>query len=372
MPSTKPIKEKIAKGVFKDRSGIAIRISVDGKPIDLRREQDVRAVDGTLIKRGQSYKGRDRAWLIKERIRRQAEASLKHQKKKIAGYTLAADAADYLKTLSGRTKDDTENLLSHWLAQFADRPRHEITALDLRQHAATWTIAPSTFNHRRQALISLYKALDGPQAPNPARELPKQRELLGAPKALPYDVIEGVFERMPPSQSRARLKVMAYTGLPQMQISKLTPEDWQGARLRVTPRRKGSGAAGRWLPLSAEAQAAMQEFQDLDCWGTFSRSSLNKAWARYAPAGSNPYSLRHSWLTELYRRSKGDVLAVKNLALHSTLQQTERYAAAALEERMADLVLPRFLTTKPDGNLTKASTKLHRKRSAKKPRSRGK
>jgi integrase len=326
----------IAKGIYRDKSGIAIIVSVRGAPREFRRDE-----------RGRSYATFTKDQLIIERKRIDAREHLKDDKVNRSEHALAADVRAYLHTLSGRTKADADNLLTHWTDTFGDRDRKTLTALELRQHAATWIdIAASTFNHRRQALISLYRALDGPGAPNPARELPKRKELMGAPKALSYDVIAKVLKAMPPTQSRARLKLMAYTGLPQMQIEKLTPDDWQGDRLRVTPRRKGAGSVGRWLPLSLEAKAAMLEFTRLQCWGSFSRSSLWKAWNAYGPPGSNPYSLRHSWITELYRRSNGDVLAVKQLALHSMLQQTERYAAAALGERMTALVLPRkFATT---------------------------
>jgi integrase len=326
---------RLSTGIFRDTSGVAIIVSVNGKPREFRKDEQGRAYD-TFTKEQ----------LVIERKRIDAREHLKGVNAAARAHSLAADVRAYLQTLSGRTKDDAANLLAHWTLVFGDRDRKELTALELGQHAATWTtIAASTFNHRRQALISLYRALDGPGAPNPARAIKKRKEIMGAPKALTYDVIAKVLKAMPETQSRARLKLMAYTGLPQMQIEKLTPEDWQGDRLRVTPRRKGSGAAGRWLPLSPEAKAALLEFTRLDCWGPFSRSSLWKAWKAYGPPGTNPYSLRHSWITELYRRSNGDVLAVKQLALHSMLQQTERYAAAALGDRMAELVLPRKFAT---------------------------
>jgi integrase len=350
-------KSRLAEGIFEDNSGIAIRVSVRGTPREFRKDE-----------KGERYK--DKGWTVDqlktERKRIDAREHLKAKADIAKAHSLAADVKTYLQALSGRTKEDAQNLLEHWTVTFGDRARASLTAIELRQHAATWmvpavrdtkghTLRPeqpvsaSTFNHRRQALISLYKALDGPQALNPAREIPKRKEQLGAPRALSYAVIEAAFKKMPESQSRARLKLMAYTGLPQMQIEKLTPADWQEDRLRVTPRRKGSGAAGRWIPLSLDAKAALKEFSRLACWGPFSRSSLHKAWKAVGPKGSNPYSLRHSWITELYRRSNGDVIAVQQLSLHSRLDQTSRYAAAALEDRMAALVLPRILTTtEPD------------------------
>jgi integrase len=332
---------RLSTGIYRDRFGIAIVISVQGKPYEFRKDAD-----------GNPYALRNLDWLRAERLRLQDNADLQSERDAAKAESLTADVTAYLKTLSGQTRKDAENLLGHWLEAFGDRRRQTLTALELRQYAATWNCAASTFNHRRQALISLFKTLDPPNTPNPARLIPKRKEQLGAPKALSYDVINKVLKAMPESQSRARLKLMAYTGLPQMQITKLTPEDWQGTRLRVTPRRKGSGAAGRWLPLSPEAVLAMQEFTRLKCWGPFSHSSLWKRWRKYGPTGTNPYSLRHSWITELYRRSNGDVLAVKNLALHSMLTQTERYAAAALGDRMAALVVPRNRATKspPEGS----------------------
>lgn len=338
--ATKPkTRKQLIKGVYEDRSGILIRVHVHGKPRDFRADEH-----------GRRYKHYRRSELRNERTRIQARERLKEKHVPGQEGTLRADVRSYTAMLTGRSKDDARTLLEHWTKQFGDRERHTLTAVELRQYAATWLhkgkpLAASTFNHRRQALSSLYRALDGPGGYNPVREIPKHKEIMGAPKALSYDVIRAVFEQMPDTQSRARLKLMAYTGLPQMQIEKLTRQDWQGDRLRVTPRRKGTGAAGRWLPLSPDAQAALKDFARLKCWGSFSRSSLCKAWKAFGPPGTNPYSLRHSWITELYRRSNGDVIALQQLALHSRLEQTQRYAAAALQDRMNALVLPRSVAT---------------------------
>jgi integrase len=327
-------KRRLATGIYEDKSGIAIRISVRGEPLEFRHNEQ-----------GQRYTGWALDKLIVERKRIDAREHLKEDRRQSARTSLRADVQQYLRTIADPGRRKVEGRFAHWLPTFGDRQRSTITAVELREHAATWTCAPSTFNHRRQVLINLYKTLDGPRADNPAREIPKRKDILGAPKALPYSTIEAIFATMPATKSRARLKLMAYTGLPQMQISKLTPTDWQGARLRVSPRRKGAGTAGRIIPLSPEAQAAMAEFAAADAWGTFSTPSLRNLWLRHAPKGTRPYDLRHSWITELYRRSNGDVLAVQQLALHSRLEQTQRYAAAALDERMDALVLPRSATT---------------------------
>lgn len=335
-------RSRIATGIYQDASGVSIIVWVNHAPHEYRYPL-----------------GKSTQWYRDERIRRHAAALLTQERATASKHTLGADINTYLHTLTGRAREDAENLLQHW-HPFHDQPRSAITAMDMRQHAATWTCAPSTYNHRRQALISLYTALDGADAPNPARGLPKRQEQPGAPKALPYAVIRAAFDKMPESQSKARLMVMAYTGLPQMQIERLTALDWQKdeRRLRVTPRRKGAGASGRWLPLSDEAHEALTLFDRLKCWGGFSRSSLYKAWKRHGPKGSNPYALRHSWITELYRRSNGDVIAVQQLALHARLEQTQRYAAAAIEDRMAALVVPRNRSTQKPKKRPKTSSSV--------------
>lgn len=342
----------IAKGIYRDISGVAIIVSVRGVPREFRKNE-----------KGDSYKDWETSQLVIERKRIDAREHLREDRIAAKANTLRADVEQYLKTLPAERRTKARGRLAHWLDVFGDDARRNLTAVALRQHAATWDCAASTFNHWRQELINVYKTLD-PTAPNPVREIPKRKEILGAPKALSYTAIAALFARMPACKTRARLKLMAFTGLPQMQIAKLTPADWQGYRLRVSPRRKGAGAAGRTIPISPEAYAALEEFARLRAWGDFSRPSMRNFWLRYAPAGTRPYDLRHSWITELYRRSNGDVLALQQLALHSRLEQTQRYAAAALDERMAALVLPRSVyhdhPGKPSKTLHKAPADTRR------------
>lgn len=350
----------ITRGIYRDRSGVAIIVSVRGTPREFRRNEQ-----------RESYATWDKSALIIERKRIDAREHLKAERTAAAAVSLKADVRAYLDTLAGRTKDDAEDLLEHWLEAFGDRSRATLTALELRQHAATWTCAASTFNHRRQALVSLYSALDGKTAPNPAREIPKRQEHQGAPKALSYDAIRAALAAMPAGDEKAWLTLMAYTGLPQTQMNALREPDWQGQQLRVTPRRKGAGAAGRWIPLAKEAITALAYLKKHHRWGTLDRYKLYRVWTEHGPAGSNPYSLRHSWITELYRRSNGDVLALQQLALHARLDQTQRYAAAALEDRMRALVVPRNRATSTPADRSNLFQINPRKQRPVKRRSRG-
>ena len=329
-------RQRIATGIFRDSIGIAVIVSVNGKPHEYRCPHDS-----------------DVAELIKERRTLKNAEALEHDREEATADTLRADAATYLATLTGRHKADADDILTHWVTAFGDRHRDAITAVDVRQQLAAWGKAPSTLNHRRQVLSSLYKSLNGANGYNPVREVPKVRERYDTPRSLSYSVITAILDQMGPTQSRARFAVMAYTGLPQAQMAQLTPADvdLKAKTVRVSPRRKGKGSPGRTLPLSPQAVQAFKDFAAADCWGEFSRSSMAKAFRNAVrnaratrqdiPASIRAYDLRHSFLTEVYRKT-GDIHAVSHLALHSTPAQTARYAQSAVKERMAEAIRATF------------------------------
>ena len=329
-------RQRIATGIFRDSIGIAVIVSVNGKPHEYRCAHDA-----------------DVAELIKERLTLKKAGALNVERESATADTFRADAATYLATLTGRHKADADDILTHWVTAFGDRHRDAITAVDVRQQLAAWGKAPSTLNHRRQVLSSLYKSLNGANGYNPVREVPKVRERYDTPRSLSYPVITAILDQMGPTQSRARFAVMAYTGLPQAQMAQLTPADvdLKAKTVRVSPRRKGKGSPGRTLPLSPQAVQAFKDFAAADCWGEFSRSSMAKAFRNAVrnaratrqdiPASIRAYDLRHSFLTEVYRKT-GDIHAVSHLALHSTPAQTARYAQSAVKERMAEAIRATF------------------------------
>jgi integrase len=166
--------------------------------------------------------------------------------------------------------------------------------------------------------------------------------------------------------------VLAYVGLPQKQIAQLQPSDLRLAdrELIAHPRRKGAGAAGRAIPLSDVAIAALREFAALDAFGTFQNSQLVRTFKLGAkragvtlPDDARPYDLRHSFLTEVYRNS-GDPFAVSELGLHATLQQTARYTKGALSERATKAIaaVPRFSVVAEVQNPPKRSISVAEKR----------
>jgi integrase len=172
-------------------------------------------------------------------------------------------------------------------------------------------------------------------------------------RALTYTQIEAIFDAMPDvgqgvagkaredaSKTKARLAVIAYTGLPHSLLKRLRPEDvdWQGQTIFVPARRKGRGVARRALPLTDAGLRALERFHELECWGAFSNSSLWKSFSRACKAlkltGVRPYDLRHSFGTMVYLRT-GDVRATAELLMHSaSSHMADRYTLGGVAPRL--------------------------------------
>ena len=271
---------------------------------------------------------------------------------KTAPGTLRAGVTDYLAQLpAGQMKRDRERELAPWVAVWGDWQRSRLTPSIVRGQLAQWQtegFAPSTLNHRRQALKSLYKALDGPTAPTPCDDVKKAIERQEI-RRVPYVAVVAILRRVTPSATGARIKVIARTGLPHAQIARLksTDVDLKAREISVTPRRKGGGTKARTLGLTYAAVRAFKLMARYKAWGAFSRHSLYKSfhlavrkaiqhWPKEkgpwpAPANIRPYDLRHAFGSEVYRRTR-DLRATAELLLHANLGTTARYAESAVSD----------------------------------------
>ena len=257
--------------------------------------------------------------------------------------TLAEDIARYLALLpAGRPRDDAEDLLIHWGRLYGTAPRANITAPVIHAQLLEWHrdgAAAQTCNHRRRVLVTLTKTLDGRTAPNPAKDSLKLPVPRPEPRGLPWDTITAILDAMRPSATKARLMVMAHTGLPHAVIQRLEPADLRltGRKpfVLVRPRRKGAGVDARAIPVTPDAATALREFAKRRAFGEFSRSSLHKAFRLAAKRAGveqpvTPYTLRHSFGGRAIVATKGNVVAVQDLMLHSNVQTTMGYLRMAV------------------------------------------
>jgi len=292
------------------------------------------------------------------------------QKLEIARKRLGAGMA---RGLSGSLAEDVRRYLAdHFVghAGYAERERHlnlwvqalgaqtwrsEITRDDVARVLNGWRaagLAADTCNKRRTALLALYHALDGRGGSNPVREMPKFRAPDPRARGLAYPQIERALKQLPICKTRARLAVIAYTGMRHGQLAALKPDDWDHKRrvLTVPGTTKGRGTRPYVVPLSPDAQKALTKFDTLDAWGTFTTAPMARMWraAWYAMTtgvkwkrelevpstfvAPVPYDLRHSFGTQVYRMT-GDLKITKELMGHSAIRMTERYTLAAVPQR---------------------------------------
>lgn len=260
--------------------------------------------------------------------------------------TFATDADRYLdavasmKTFRWR-KDD----ITLWVAVFGARERAKITPTEIRAQLHEWRqkYSASTCNHRRTALMHLYSVLDADTGrPNPVRAVPRFRAPEPEPRGLPPATVAKILRHARPRRetaSYARLLVLALTGLPPAVLKRLRPEHWEKRhhRIWVAGREKGKGTRGRFMPLIPEAEGALKLLNQLDAWGEFNTSALNRLFGRAVkasglPPGPTLYDLRHSFGTTAYKAT-GDLQAVAELLMHSDTRQTKRYALGAMDAR---------------------------------------
>jgi integrase len=231
--------------------------------------------------------------------------------------------------------------------------------------------SPNSVNKRLRALSNLWTELDGRRASNPVIDVPECEEPDPEARGLPYEVIEAILGAIPdtaigvkkdgtrttgkgiprPSKTKARLRVIGYTGLTHSQVKQLTPDrvtlfppdehgNETGGTVLLAPRRKGrkkrraqDKPLPTLLPLMPLGAAAIREFDRLDCWGPFSNSSMWKAFQRACRQlgleGLRPYDFRHSLLSAIYAETK-DLRVTGELGSHRSERTTRRYTLAAV------------------------------------------
>ena len=313
---------------------------------------------------GQLY---TRSWPLstpRETLRRWV-AGVKRQHPRARAGSFEADAARYLEAVQAMPSyADRARDIGRWVEMFAGRSPLSLEPHEIHTALARWRasgLGAGTLRHRLSALRHLYSLLY-PDEAAPTVRIPAPREPRPEARGLPWPLVERILSALPDygaassgtkrprgSRTRARLWVIATTGLPHAQLARLTPADvdWQGHRLYIAPRRKGEGVRGRWLPVTPRAIKALRHFAALDCWGDFCRPVMYRVFQRAAARlrtalaaegvtlpHVRPYDLRHSYLSLVYAET-GDLGAVAGAGLHSTLAMAQRYTLAAADARLA-------------------------------------
>jgi integrase len=220
-------------------------------------------------------------------------------------------------------------------------------------------------NDYRSAISHLFTVLDGKNAPNPVRDIPKYAEPPALDRHVSYDIIDAILNELrdtgaqkgqdrPPSTSKARLRVLAYAPLTPAQLWTLprASVDFAAGTVVVPGRKKGAGTLPARKPLSPDALDAFRAFDAAGCWEkTPSKASLYRTFTRArdravkALRTSRPdldlsraatmrlYDLRHSFATFSYATT-GSLATTQALLDHADARTTRRYAQGAVPEHL--------------------------------------
>jgi integrase len=289
--------------------------------------------------------------------------------------TLAADVRTYLETatLTPQRKTERADQLKWWCESFGSRRRAELQSPDLRRalnglshkgRDGKTPMAASTVNKYRFALSHVYTVLDGKQAANPLRDVPKYTEPDAEARDVSYEIIERIIDEIRDrgatlealSLTKARVRVFAYAPVTPAQLRRMKRSDidWHATPPEmITPgRKKGRGTKPQRKQLTPLGLAAFQAFDAADGWEKpFARSSLHRTFtaARNRAVAAlrkerpdldlgraetmRPYDLRHSFATVASRAINNEAV-VAALLDHADLRTTRRYTQGALQDHL--------------------------------------
>jgi integrase len=258
---------------------------------------------------------------------------------KAARGTLAGDVAIYLRAVASMpTYADRKRDLERWLDRFGHRARWTLTPVEIRTQLEEWRAsgkAASTCNHRRTALSHLFSTLDR-GGPNPVRAVTKFKDPKPTPRGIPPFTVRRILRKMAASRTKARLEVLAWTGMRPKELMHLAPADVNRQLKQILIRTAKDGPP-RIVPLTPLAVAALQRFAARDAWGPFSLASARKSLHLACKAAKVPpiriYDLRHSFLSLVAVVSR-DERIVQHLAGHTHTKTTQRYTLSSVDPRI--------------------------------------
>ena len=317
---------RVAKGIYKDRHGLAATVKVNSV------QREIRFPPGTPLKTIRARRDELRASL------RTLPAGARH--------TLAHDAGRYLQQVSGELVSiaDRQHHLGLWTARFG-----HLRTLALPQHTAAlnhqlrqWreTRSASACNHRRDALTNLVKVLYGRRAAAELVDLVRFTRPPPRPRWLDRAHIADVLAQLTPgSKTVVRLRLMHWTGMRPSQMGRLRPDDVrldEPTPFVAVPRGKGGRLAA--IPLVGDGLDAARAFVAIGAYGRWSCASANRALRGAARRAGRPaftvYQIRHAFATGL-RRTGSDVADIQDLYGHTDPETTMIYAPPQLLKHAA-------------------------------------
>jgi integrase len=364
----------LAPGIYQDKFGISVIASV-GSGARRLTSPEIRYPLGTDLPTLQARWHREKGRLKDDQSRAGGP---------IVRGLVSGDINRYLETatLTKQRKAEATQQLAWWVERFGKRRRDAIESAELRQALNTLTkpdgepASPSTKNKYRHRFSHVWVVLDGKNAANPFRDVPKFNEGEPARRDQPYALIDAIIAQLrdrgqglKPSRSKAFLMVEAYAPVTRAQLVRMTRADvdWVAREINTPGRKKGAGTRGQRKPISADALEAFRRFDAAGCWGI--KPSKSSIWRIFRDArdraiaeltvsqpaldlsraaSMRPYDLRHSFAALTLERT-GDLAVTGQLLDHQEQSTTLRYAQGAMPAvmRAAGLAVAQAFAERP-------------------------
>ncbi|HPK82358.1 MAG TPA: tyrosine-type recombinase/integrase [Methanoculleus sp.] len=200
---------------------------------------------------------------------------------------------------------------------------------------------PKTLHRMISTLSSFYRYLYAQGAvvanPMPGVERPrvKNQEL----KYLKHSQVVRLLNTIPAGRDRLIVRLIYATGVRVSELCAINVEDidFEEQTIRV----KGKGDKFRTVFVDEVTLGEIERFVGNTIEGPLflgqqgnhiSPRTVQHLFRQYAPPGITPHKIRHSYASELYRRSKNLRVVQENLG-HSSIKTTEIYLHTDIEER---------------------------------------
>jgi integrase/recombinase XerC len=200
---------------------------------------------------------------------------------------------------------------------------------------------PKTLHRMISTLSSFYRYLyaQGAVAANPMLTVERPRIKNQELKYLKHSQVTRLINTVEDDRDRLIVRLIYATGVRVSELCAINVEDidFEEHTIRV----KGKGDKIRIVFVDEETLAEIERFIGNRIEGPLffgqqgkhiSPRTVQHLFKQYAPAGITPHKIRHSYASELYRRSKNLRVVQENLG-HTSIKTTEIYLHTDLEER---------------------------------------
>ncbi len=329
---------RIAKGIYRDRCGLAVVVSVG------RRSKEKRFPFQTAL-----------ADLKKEQ--QQMRTALLEQDDRPLRGTLAAVAPKYLalvKYLAKSTWRGRKCEVDAWVKQAGPLPLSKVTKETVLKARNAWLeqkVSPKTINNRLGALRHLYHTIGRSDSVTPCDDVPALTTTQQPPEPVSATLVTKVAKSLvarvkakkEDPKTLARFLVLTSTGVRPSELARARPDDLNltSGYWRV---RTGKGGFRTPMPLNADMVAAWTYFAAVDAWSpldehgetiAFDVSDYDKrlylaGWPTTIP----PYQARHTFGWDLSEAGV-DLADIQLLLGHKDIKTTRTHYVGPIVKRLA-------------------------------------